>query len=35
MNTSLPATQIFHPSLQTKNTRVSLYWSNVIPPEGV
>ena len=30
----LPASQIYHPSLQTKNTRVSLCWSNVIPPEA-
>ena len=30
----LPATQIYHPSLQAKNTRVSLCWSNVIPSEG-
>ena len=29
----LPATTVYHPSLQTKNTRVSLCWSNVIPPE--
>ena len=30
----LPAREIYHPSLQTKNTRVSLCWSNVIPPEA-
>ena len=30
----LPATQIYHPSLQTKNTRVSLCWSKVISPEA-
>ncbi len=30
----LPATQIYHPSLQTKNTRVSLCWNNVIPSEA-
>ena len=29
----LPATTVYHPSLQAKNTRVSLCWSNVIPPE--
>ena len=29
----LPATNVYHPSLHTKNTRVSLCWSNVIPPE--
>lgn len=29
----LPASQIYHPSLQTKNTRVSLCWNNVIPSE--
>lgn len=29
----LPATQIYHPSLQVKNTRVSLCWSDVIPSE--
>lgn len=29
----VPATRVYHPSLQTKNTRVSLCWSNVIPPE--
>ena len=31
----LPATEIYHPSLQTKNTRVSLCWSDVIPSEVV
>ena len=30
----LPATTVYHPSLQTKNTRVSLCWSNVIPKEA-
>jgi len=30
----LPAREIYHPSLQAKNTRVSLCWSNVIPPEA-
>jgi len=30
----LPATTVYHPSLQTKNTRVSLCWSNVIPSEA-
>ena len=30
----LPATTVYHPSLQAKNTRVSLCWSNVIPPEA-
>jgi hypothetical protein len=30
----LPASQIYHPSLQAKNTRVSLCWNNVIPPEA-
>lgn len=30
----LPAREIYHPSLQTKNTRVSLCWSNVIPSEA-
>ena len=30
----LPAKTVYHPSLQTKNTRVSLCWSNVIPPEA-
>ena len=29
----LPASMIYHPSLQVENTRVSLCWSNVIPPE--
>lgn len=29
----LPATTVYHPSLQTENTRVSLCWSNVIPLE--
>ena len=29
----LLATTVYHPSLQTENTRVSLCWSNVIPPE--
>ena len=29
----LPASQIYHPSLQSQNTRVSLCWSDVIPPE--
>lgn len=29
----LPASAVYHPSLQTKNTRVSLCWSSVIPPE--
>ena len=29
----LPASQIYHPSLQSKNTRVSLCWSDVIPLE--
>ena len=28
----LPASMIYHPSLQVENTRVSLCWSNVIPP---
>lgn len=31
----LPASSIYHPSLQSENTRVSLCWSNVIPPEVV
>lgn len=31
----LPASSVYHPSLQSKNTRVSLCWSNVIPPEVV
>jgi len=31
----LPASMIYHPSLQVENTRVSLCWSNVIPPEVV
>ncbi len=30
----LPATNVYHPSLQSENTRVSLCWSNVIPPEA-
>lgn len=30
----LPAREIYHPSLQTKNTRVSLCWSKVIPSEA-
>ncbi len=30
----LPATEIYHPSLQDKNTRVSLCWSKVIPSEA-
>lgn len=30
----LPATTVYHPSLQTKNNRVSLCWSNVIPSEA-
>ena len=30
----LPATTVYHPSLQAKNNRVSLCWSNVIPPEA-
>ena len=29
----LPAKTVYHPSLQTRNTRVSLCWSDVIPPE--
>ena len=29
----LPATTVYHPSLQAKNTRVSLCWSDVIPSE--
>lgn len=29
----LPASAVYHPSLQTKNTRVSLCWTAVIPPE--
>lgn len=29
----LPAREIYHPSLQTRNTRVSLCWSDVIPSE--
>ena len=29
----LPATNVYHPSLHTKNTRVSLCWSSVIPLE--
>ncbi len=29
----LPATTVYHPSLQDKNTRVSLCWSKVIPSE--
>ena len=31
----LPASSIYHPSLHSKNTRVSLCWSAVIPPEVV
>jgi hypothetical protein len=31
----LPASMIYHPSLQSENIRVSLCWSNVIPPEVV
>ena len=30
----LPASTVYHPSLQDKNTRVSLCWSKVIPSEG-
>ena len=30
----LPAITVYHPSLKSKNTRVSLCWSNVIPPEA-
>ena len=30
----LPATTVYHPSLQAKDTRVSLCWSNVIPLEA-
>lgn len=30
----LPAKTVYHPSLQTRNTRVSLCWSDVIPPEA-
>ena len=29
----LPATTVYHPSLQDKNTRVSLCWNKVIPSE--
>jgi len=29
----LPASNVYHPSLQDKNTRVSLCWSKVIPSE--
>ena len=29
----MPAKTVYHPSLQTRNTRVSLCWSNVIPSE--
>lgn len=29
----LPATTVYHPSLQSENARVSLCWTNVIPPE--
>ena len=29
----LPAITVYHPSLKSKNTRVSLCWSNVIPSE--
>lgn len=29
----LPAKTVYHPSLQTRNTRVSLCWSDVIPSE--
>ena len=31
----LPAREIYHPSLQTRNTRVSLSWNKVIPPEAL
>ena len=31
----LPSTQIYHPSLQTGNTRVSLSWNDVILTEEV
>jgi len=31
----LPASSIYHPFLHSKNTRVSLCWSAVIPPEVV
>lgn len=31
----LPASKVYHPSLQDKNTRVSLCWSKVIPSEVV
>jgi len=30
----LPANTVYHPSLQAKNNRVSLCWSNVIPSEA-
>lgn len=30
----IPAREIYHPSLQAENTRVSLCWSNVIPSEA-
>ena len=30
----IPASQIYHPTLQTNNMRVSLCWSTVIPPEA-
>lgn len=30
----LPAKTVYHPSLQTRNTRVSLCWSDVIPSEA-
>ena len=30
----IPASQIYHPTLQTNNMRVSLCWSNVIPSEA-
>ncbi len=30
----IPAREIYHPSLQAKNTRVSLCWSKVIPSEA-
>ena len=30
----LPATTVYHPSLQAKNTRVSLCWSKVIASEA-
>ncbi|MCK9326908.1 MAG: hypothetical protein M0P69_15560 [Bacteroidales bacterium] len=31
----LPAQQLYHPSLQAENTRVSLSWNKVIPPEAL